>query len=235
MSTKGKARGGTVWVIAASPEWDSEIGWLPPPDHVVVADGGTSIAVRLGLTPDLVVGDFDSCDPNALRQVERWRDEGVRVETFVHETKLETDTELAILAALEFEPERIYLLGATGGRLDHTLANILLLTHPTLAALDVRVVEGGQEIYLANQDAWNQIEGRPGDTVSLLPVGGDVTGVTLRDLKYPLHDATLGRGLGRGVSNVIGGSEPAVRFRTGLLLVVVLHETVVTAEGGSRS
>jgi thiamine pyrophosphokinase len=235
MSAKGKKEGGTVWVIAASPEWDSEIGWLPRPDRVVVADGGTSIAVRLGLTPDLVVGDFDSCDPDALTQVEHWRAQGLRVETFVHETKLETDTELAILASLEFEPERIYLLGATGGRLDHTLANILLLTHPRLAPLDVRVVEGGQEIYLANRGDWNRLEGRLGDTVSLLPVGGDVTGVTLRDMVYPLEDATLGIGLGRGVSNVIKGDEPAVRYSSGLLLVVVLHESAATVEASSRS
>src|SRR5688572_505027 len=216
-------RGGTVWVLAASPDWDADIAWLPQPDRVVAADGGAAIAARLGLLPDLIVGDFDSCDLEALTQIEEWRAAGAEVRTYQHETKVETDTELALLAALELAPSRVYLLGATGGRLDHTLANILLLTHPALDEIEVRIVEGRQEIYLAKPGSWYAINGSVGDTVSLLPVGNEVTGVSLRGMLYPLSGETLLHGRGRGVSNEVASVDAAVRFAQGLLLVVVSH------------
>jgi thiamine pyrophosphokinase len=214
----------TVWVLAASPDWEEDIAWLPPPDAVVVADGGAQIATRLGLTPALIVGDFDSCDPASLAQVEWWRRAGAEVRTYRHETKVETDTELAVLAALELRPARIYLLGATGGRIDHTLANVFLLTHPNLRDTDVRIVEGKQEIFLARAGAWNPMTGSPGDTVTLLPVGCDVTNVELTGLLYPLEKETLPLGRGRGVSNEMVNNDAAVRFESGLLLVVVAHK-----------
>ena len=221
-STVTEAR--TIWVLAASPDWEEDIAWLPAPDAVVVADGGAQIATRLGLTPDMVIGDFDSCHPSSLAQVEVWRRAGTQVRTYRHETKLETDTELAVLAALELTPTRIYVLGATGGRIDHTLANVLLLTHPQLRNCDVRIVEGKQEIYLARAGVWNPISGSPGDTVTLLPVGSDVTDVELTDLLYPLERETLPQGRGRGISTVIVKHEAGVRYETGLLLVVVAHQ-----------
>ena len=211
-----------VWALAASPDWSHDVGWLPAPDHVVVADGGAAIAGRLGLTPTIIVGDYDSCDPTSLALIETWREAGIEVRTYQHDTKWETDTELALLAALELNPTRIYILGATGGRLDHTLANVLLLTHPLLQEIDVRIVEERQEVFLAKKGRWNSIAGAPGDTVTLIPIGGDVNGVTLRGLRYPLDNQTLPVGRGRGVSNEIS-DDAALWFANGLLMVIVLH------------
>lgn len=216
-------RGGCVWVFAASPQWDVQATteWLPGPDYIVAADGGTSAVEQLGLVPDLVLGDLDSSNP-AL--TERLRAAGVEIRRFDHNTKLETDTELATLAALEWRPERIYLLGVIGGRLDHSLANVLLLTHPQLAGEDVRLVDGRQEVYLAKSGMWNPIEGKNGDTVTLLPVGGDVRGVRSQGLRWPLAGDTLLVGHGRGVSNLVEGVGAQVWLDAGCLLVVALHD-----------
>ena len=213
---------GCVWVLSGSPdvEHPSALRWVPPPDKVVVADGGGALAPRLGLRPDLLVGDFDSLDP-ALRR--EWEEAGVQSRRYRHETKQETDTELAVLAALEWNPSTVIILGAIGGRLDHTLANVLLLTHPALSGRNVRIVEAGQELFLARHGVWTPIDGGPGDTVSLLPVGEDVTGVTLEGFEYPLRGETLLAGRGRGISNVLQQAGGRLWFDQGKLLVLVAH------------
>ncbi len=211
-----------VWVLAAGPTNDirASTSWLPRPERVVVADGGTMLAAQLGLVPDLVVGDLDSMPPAMSAELEA---RGVPFRRFEHTTKLETDTELAVLAALEWLPDVVYVLGAIGGRLDHTLANVLLLTHPEVAPFDVRLVDGGQEVFLAKPGVWNKIVGHAGDTLTLLPVGHEVTGVVTRDLEYPLRNESLYPGRGRGVSNRLLGPLAQVKFDSGRLLVVVLH------------
>jgi thiamine pyrophosphokinase len=212
----------TVWVLASSPIWSAHatIGWLPKPDHVVAADGGSTLAARLGLTPNLIIGDLDSADPALIAQ---WEEAGVEVRRYEHTQKLETDTELAVLEALGWQPARIYLLGATGGRLDHEIANILLLTHPRLVLIDLRVIDGRQELFLAKPGRWNDLRGEPGDTVSLLPLGGDAEGVETEGLEYPLHRETLLHGRGRGVSNRLLAPNARVWLEKGLMLVVHLH------------
>jgi thiamine pyrophosphokinase len=215
-----------VWVLASGPTHDihKAIVGLPKPDKVVAANGGSSLAAELGLTPDLVVGDLDSSDPSYVAHLEQ---AGVELRRYTHDTKWETDTELAALAALQWQPRTIILLGAFGGRLDHSLANVLLLTHPLLAPIEVRIIDGAQEVFLAKPGAWNRIPGRHGDTATLLPAGGDAVGVKTLGLHWPLLGETLPQGRGRGVSNYIDettGVEASVWLDSGHLLVVVLHE-----------
>jgi thiamine pyrophosphokinase len=214
--------GGCVWVLASGPNEDiqSALRWAPKPDRVIAADGGTSLARELGIKPDLIVGDLDSSPAELVAQYER---EGMEIRRYDHNTKWETDSELALLAALETQPDTIILLGALGGRLDHALANILLLTHPRLAPINVRILDGKQETFLAKPGVWNLIRGNPGDTVTLLPLGADVLGVTTEGLHWPLTSETLPEGHGRGVSNQIDMEGAQVRLDAGRLLVVVLH------------
>ena len=211
-----------VWVVSGAPlsVGGEDPRHVPRPDKVVVADGGGALALALGLTPDLLIGDFDSIEPALL---EKWVSAGIEHRRYEHHLKAETDTELAALAALEWNPEQIVIVGAVGGRLDHTLANVLLLTHPALAGRDVRIIHGNEEIFLAKPRAWNKVEGSRGDTFSLLPIGGDVTGVSLEGLAYALVNETLEMGRGRGVSNLMLAGEARVRHERGVLLVVVTH------------
>jgi thiamine pyrophosphokinase len=195
---------------------------LRPDDLIIAADGGTRHALTLGLVPDVVIGDLDSISLEELAVVEAAGSQIVRHSP----RKDETDLELALLHAARRGATEIVVLAALGGRLDQTIANLLLLALPELRGLDVRVVEGSQTAFLihaGHDGTW--IDGHPGDTVSLIPLGGDAVGVSAEGLEWPLHDDTLRFGPARGVSNVLAAEEAHVCVREGLLLCVVMHVT----------
>jgi thiamine pyrophosphokinase len=194
---------------------------LRPDDLVIAADGGARHALAAGVTPHVVVGDLDSLPPEEQARVEA---AGSRVVRFSPH-KDETDLELALHHAVREGATEIVILAALGGRLDQTVANLLLLTLPELRGLDVRIVEGPQTAFLIHgaRDGRGEtlIEGRPGDTVSLIPLGGDAVGVTAVGLEWPLYEDRLRFGPARGVSNVLTASHARVRVQQGLLLCVV--------------
>ena len=183
--------------------------------HVIAADGGCCHAQVLGLRVDDVVGDGDSLEPTERKKL---RKAGARLH-LVSPEKDETDLELALLMAVQEGPREIRILGALGGRLDMAMANILLLTLPALAGLDVRIWHGRQTAWLIRPPG-DAVVGAPGDTLSLIPLGGDVRGVRSEGLVFPLNDETLVFGPARGVSNVLVGSRAILRFEEGLLLAV---------------
>jgi len=183
-------------------------------DLILCADGGAHHARSLGMRPHVVIGDMDSLAPNLCAQL---RDAGTQFLVYPA-CKDETDLELALLYAVEQGATRITVVGARGGRIDHELSNLLLLAHPQLAGVDVRIVSGDQEIILIRREA--TFRGSSGDMLSLLPFGGDVHGITTSGLEYPLCDETLYFGPARGVSNVFAVPEPSVRLSSGLLLAV---------------
>lgn len=212
-----------VWVLASgpAPDLNAAIAHARKPHVVIAADGGSVLAEELGLTPNLIVGDIDS-SPSEL--VEKFEKAGVEVRRYDHATKWETDTELALLAALEWKPGSIYVLGAIGGRLDHSLANVMLLTNPRFADVGLHILDGIHELFVAHEGLWNDIPGKAGSTVSLIPVGGSATGVETRGLHWPLKGETLPQGQGRGVSNLIEEEgNAAIRHESGILLVVIVH------------
>ena len=189
--------------------------WLQPDDYLMAADGGTRHLLALGLLPRVIVGDLDSLAPELVAQL---REQGVILERHPVR-KDETDLELAIRRAIRDGATEILLLGALGGRLDQTVANLLLLARkgwPVPIALAegdqlARVLRGGERLTLT---------GPPGSLVSAIPLSARVTGITYRGLEYPLEEATLTLGSTRGVSNVIRRSPATIRIRSGLLLVV---------------
>ncbi|MGD1993325.1 MAG: thiamine diphosphokinase [Anaerolineae bacterium] len=188
---------------------------LRPGDLVIAADGGTLHARAAGVNPHAVIGDLDSLPADL-------RDELAAGDTRLISrppAKDETDLELALLYAVEQGAQEIVILGALGGRLDQTLANLLLLALPALRGLDVRIVERDQTAFLIRDQA--TIEGQPGDVVSLIPLGSDACGVTTDGLKWPLREETLHFGPARGISNLLLGRQARVRVQEGLLLCVV--------------
>jgi thiamine pyrophosphokinase len=190
---------------------------IRPDDLVIAADGGTRHALAIGVTPQVVIGDLDSISPGDLARLEGT---GARVERH-SPRKDETDLELALQYAAREGATEIIILAALGGRLDQTIANILLLALPELEGIDVRVVGGAQEALLICDEAL--IAGQPGDTVSLIPLGGDAEGVTAEGLEWPLSKDTLRFGPARGVSNVLTGKQAYVRLQQGSLLCVITH------------
>ncbi len=183
-------------------------------DLVVCVNGGVRNALALGFEPQIAIGDMDSMEV-ALR--DRLQEEGCRFVEYPSR-KDETDLELAVRYALSQGASELIMLGALGGRVDHTLANVMLLALPELERVKVRLVEGDQEVFLIRDET--VIEGQPGDILSLLPLSGDVVGIYTERLAYPLHDGTLKFGAARGVSNSLTAPRARVRVGRGLLLAV---------------
>ena len=183
-------------------------------DYIICADGGTRHALALGIRPDLILGDMDSAERGA---VQKFRDDGVKVEAF-SEDKNETDLELAILRALELHPEHIVIVAALGGRLDQTLANIALLGNSRLAALDIRLDDGVEEIFVCRDQA--EVHGSSGDLVSLIPWQGAVSKIQTKNLKWPLNYETLYPDKTRGISNEMIDDPASISIGSGLLLIV---------------
>ncbi len=195
---------------------------VPSGARLIAADGGSRHCAVLGLTPDVLIGDLDSTPPE---EVARLSALGAEIRRYPAD-KDETDLELALARALEFNPDRILVLGALGGRLDQTLGNLALLAAPHLAALDVRADDGLQEAFFIRRQA--EIFGQPGETVSLLPWGGDVHGATTSGLRWPLRGETLYAHRTRGISNQLIAPQAQVRLTSGLLLC--LHTRSVVAQ-----
>ena len=205
-------------VVVASGELDpADAGWLDHAQLVIAADGGGASLDRLGRRPNVLVGDLDSIDAALVARLEG---AGTRVER--HPTDKEaSDTEAAVELALAAGASSVVLLGAMGGeRLDHALANLLLLADRALAGRDVVAVRGGTRVRAIHRGRRLPLEGSRGDLVTLLPVGGDAGGVTTEGLRWALDAATLRLGRSRGLSNEVIGSPASVRIDVGTLLVV---------------
>ena len=192
---------------------------VQPDDYIICADGGTRQALALGLKPDLIIGDMDSADKETLQQ---FRKNGVDIELFPQD-KNETDLELAIHHALERNPEEIIIVGALGGRLDQTLANIALLSNTRHSPPITRLDDGVEEILLCRDQV--EVHGRRGDIVSLIPWQGEVSAVNTTNLRWPLRKETLYPDKTRGISNEMIGDTASVSIGAGLLLVVHRRES----------
>ena len=196
-------------------------GWATGLDYVVAADGGAEGAERLGLGPDLVVGDMDSLGGASRVRLEA---AGVPFQVWPAE-KDASDLELAVQAALARDPSRLVLLGVFGGeRLDHALAGVVLLSLPELIGRDVVCLDARRRVRLLRGPSEVVLQGPSGDLVTLLPFGVDAQGVRTSDLAYPLHGERLRLGSSRGLSNVRITARARVSLRAGLLLVIETHQ-----------
>lgn len=185
-----------------------------PFDMTVCANGGTHLALRLGLRPDIVIGDLDSLQPDLHSRLEAG---GTRFIT--HPTaKDETDLELALLWCLGQGARDVVVLGAWGSRPDHSLGNIFLLTDPRLEKARITFVSSTWQMFVARAEA--DVRGQAGDTVSLIPLTARVDNIRTEGLAYPLRGETLWRGPARGVSNVMLGATARITLASGILLVL---------------
>lgn len=180
-------------------------------DLTIAADRGLEALDAAGLAPDLLVGDMDSVDPAVLA-----RYEGRVPERRLCAVKDDTDGVDALDLAVARGAEEITLLGALGGRLDHALANLMLLVRAHRRGAWAQILTERDRI--VRVDGRLSLSGAVGDTVSLLPLG-EARGVTLEGFFYPLQDATLTSDYPLGVSNVVTGDPARVRVTQGDLLL----------------
>jgi thiamine pyrophosphokinase len=217
-------------LVFANGELD-EAEWIRPrleaADAVIAADGGLRHVLALDRWPDVLIGDMDSLPPGAGDGLAA---ESVEIITFSHD-KNETDLELALMHAAKHYSGPIEIYGAVGGRLDQTMANISLLAHPALEGREVRLMEPREALWLVTDIA--TITGAVGDTVSLIPMQGDVVVHATAGLRWPLQDETLKFGRARGVSNELVSQVATVEVASGQLLCV--HTTQLRSDSAFGS
>ena len=183
-------------------------------DYIICADGGTHHALALDLQPNLVIGDMDSLKKGQWQKLQK---AGIPIELYPHD-KSETDLELAILRAMELEPKEILVVAALGGRLDHTLGNLALLSDIRLSAVNTRFDDGVEEIFFCREQV--EVRGRSGDIVSLIPWGGPVQGIQTQRLRWSLNREILYPQKTRGISNEMLSDTASISVESGLLLIV---------------
>jgi thiamine pyrophosphokinase len=189
---------------------------LRPTDQIFCADGGTVHALALGLKPQAIIGDLDSLPPAILAEME-----AAGITIYRHPArKDQTDLELAFQLALAEQPDEILLVTALGGRLDQTLANIFLLTRPDYASIQLALIDGSQWATVLHSHQAITITGRPGDTLSLVPLSSTVRQVTLTGVEWPLENATLSLGSTYSISNALAAHQAAIKIGEGMVLVV---------------
>ena len=180
-------------------------------DVIICADSGYDHAVKMGFAPHVVVGDFDS-----IGEIPQ----GVEKVCYPAEKDM-TDTEIAIEYAVNKGFDDFLILGATGARLDHGLANILMLKALIDAGKRAVIVDEHNKIMMTSSSL--SIKEPKGSIVSLIPIE-NCTGVTTQGLKYSLTDAKLIIGKSVGVSNVMVANEACVSIKSGLLVVIVARD-----------
>ena len=189
-------------------------------DLVIGADAGARHAAGLGLPLHRVVGDCDSLNAS---EVASFAAAGSAIER--HPTEKDaTDTELALLAALDAGATQISIIATWGRRADHALGTAALLTHPRLAAAGAtaELLDATSRIRALQGDGQLRLEVGVGAIVSLIPWGGDAL-VSATGLRWPLERTALRAGASRGISNV--SVEPIVE-------VHLHHGTLLVADGG---
>jgi thiamine pyrophosphokinase len=185
---------------------------------VIAADGGLLKAAAAGVKPDVVVGDFDSVPAGAVEAAEADGVEVIRYPT----SKDESDTELAVREAIRRGATEVEIAGALGGqRIDHTLANLLLLASVDIGG-SLAIVDGPVTVRVIGPRGPERLElrGAAGDLVSLLALSDSVVGVTTDGLAYPLKSATLKQGPTLGLSNELAGERASVSVERGRLAVI---------------
>lgn len=180
-------------------------------DFVIAADGGAVHCLKMGIIPHLLMGDFDSINSHALEMFSN-----VPKMTFLRD-KDETDLELAITHAFLLNPEKVTLFAATGNRTDHLYVHLNLLRRfPAKLYMETE----NETIFSINHSVANPkftMRTTTGTTLSLLPIGGQVTDVTTEGLKWELKNKTLD-GNFFSISNICLTDSVSISLQDGDLL-----------------
>ncbi len=188
--------------------------FVKPNDYLIAVDGGLQHVMAAGLLPDILIGDLDSVTEEDLQIIQK---KNIPVHQ-LNVRKDETDLEIAIQYTVDKGFKEIILLAAVGDRIDHTIANINILTRPEWQKEHFSIQDDRQEVFFIGDK--REIHGFRGDLVSLLSISERVTGVMTKGLEYPLSDENLYRYKARGISNKMTSSLAEISLLSGLLLCV---------------
>jgi len=190
-------------------------------DCMIAADSGMNFLHRNGIVPDVIAGDFDSVASDSLAYFQGLNEVQVLK---LNPIKDDTDTEFVIREAIRRGAKEITVLGATGTRLDHVLANVNLLGIGLEENVSIALVDAHNRIRLISDRLEIKKDQQFGSFVSILPVKGDANGVTLEGMKYPLENAYVACFSSLGVSNEITAETARISVKQGVLLVIESRE-----------
>lgn len=186
---------------------------------IIAADRGMELLERLSIIPDYLVGDFDSVSEDVLKKAKQNTGKVIKF----NPVKDFTDTEAAVRLAIELGAGEITILGATGTRMDHVLANINTLFIALDKNIPAYIIDGNNRIrlinksceILKNQNLYSNI-------ISLIPYTDKAEGVTLTGFYYPLKNKTLSRFAepSLGVSNILTEDKGIIELASGVLIVI---------------
>lgn len=187
-------------------------------DIVICADGGANHAFYLDIIPTIIIGDLDSVKEEVL---DFYRQNDVRIEKYPT-MKDETDTQLAMLKAVELGADDITFIGAIGYRFDHSYANVSLLLYLLNRNIKGKIINEKNEIYLMNKSI--EVYGKIGDILSLIPYSQNVEEIYTEGLYYALSGQNMSLEMPYGISNVFTSEKASIRIKSGLLLVIKSRE-----------
>lgn len=200
-------------IIFCSGEMDTDRVWIPEyqKDLILCADGGYRHAKRLGVIPDLIIGDLDSGLTEYPSEI---------ASRIYPSEKDATDTNLCLDYAIEQGCNEVIIFGGIGGRLDHEYSHYALLLYGLKHGVRVRMVNGHHEIWM--EDKPFSMEPNEKKYISFFPYGGDVEDFTVHGLKYEAEHMSLSCGQVQASSNQFdGGDRAEVSFRDGGILLVM--------------
>lgn len=191
-------------------------------DCLIAVDGGVKHVLKLGLIPQVIIGDLDSTPVSVQKKLKKMRKGLInQAPTLIKypKKKDKTDFELAVDYCFKKKFQKIIIFGIFGDRIDHLLANILLLSkiQTENKSIKINIIEGRKEIYILDKEII--INGHIGDELSIIPIN-KLEGVTTEGLSYRLIDYTLPFGSTRGISNVLNKSSAKITMDNGIALVV---------------
>lgn len=184
-------------------------------DFILSADGGTDYCVELGIIPDLVIGDLDSISPKTLDILKK---KEVPINVFPIK-KDKTDSQLSIEYLMDKGAEEITIIGAIGSRIDHTLANILLLKTIKDKGIKGKIVHNNNIIYIIDDELI--LDKKNGYFVSIIPIESKGVLVSLKGFEYNLSKVKIDFASTLGVSNFVIDKKGYIKVHEGECLVVV--------------
>ena len=189
---------------------------LTKSDIIIAADGGAEQAIKLGVNPDIIIGDMDSISDDTYRKFE---DAGTEFVIFPT-NKDKTDGQLAIEYAIENNYNDIIIIGWKGGRTDHFMANILLLNIFSDSEINLKFIAPKEEIFLLKGKTLFEFKTLPNYYVSFIPLE-NCKNVKLTGFKYLLDNGELKLGESLGISNEILGEKSSIKMDNGVLIVII--------------
>ena len=180
-------------------------------DLIIAADSGWNNAKALGVTPDLLLGDFDSLGKQNLPN-------GPELYQVPEEKDL-TDTQLAVEMALSRGATEILIIGGLSGRLDHTLSNLAILAHLNEKKISATMTDGQNRARFVRNGGALVARGEF-KYLSLIAADKTLKGVSVKGCKYPLENAKLKNTYQYAVSNEIEGNCALVEVKKGGLYII---------------